>query len=524
MPKPALERRTLRSHMSDAIFIVIALLFEFAGPVLLVGLLIWGIRKFMRIRRLRRSLRATKGDAAARQMEYARIRAGVISFLGWAILPVVLAAALSLGMEWGNALTCAALCGGVILYGSLRLKSRYGRDFKEKVVRPELEKVFDNLSFQPDGGLGADVLRSSELLPPGRIECHDLITARYHGLDFSQCDIRIQDGSGDVTTTEDSQEGGREVPADVFQGRVMRFTVSPPVSGPVLVVRRDFSAVRVLSNPGSWQLVETELAALQERFEIFAHDPLDAMRIMTPQMLEGMYYLDQKLDVPLAFHFENGEMLVFMALTRDAFDVSGQKTLLEERKLLEKDISLIRGFLDTMYFRGGRRPLEGEGKEGETRETAASEAVSAAHDTAGLSLSDRLSRLGIGLQKPMRLLCQIVFWFPAVIWGISAAAAFLRLPDGIGISFSITDGTAEFTDSCSTFIYIVVGAFFILPSAFFVGSIMARALNVFLLGGGSGIQRGSRILRLFRSLMLALFAGIPLWLHLFIININLGVL
>lgn len=85
--------------------------------------------------------------------------------------------------------------------------------------------------------------------------------------------------------------------------------------------------------------METELAALQERFEIFAHDPLDAMRIMTPQMLEGMYYLDQKLDVPLAFHFENGEMLVFMALTRDAFDVSGQKTLLEERKLLEKDIS-----------------------------------------------------------------------------------------------------------------------------------------------------------------------------------------
>ena len=70
----------------------------------------------------------------------------------------------------------------------------------------------------------------------------------------------------------------------------------------------------------------------------------------------------------------------------------------------------------------------------------------------------------------------------------------------------------------------MVGAFFILPSAFFVGSIMARALNVFLLGGGSGIQRGSRILRLFRSLMLALFAGIPLWLHLFIININLGVL
>ena len=59
--------------MSDAIFIVTALLPEFAGPVLPAGLLIWGIRKFMRVRRLRRSLMATKGDAAARQMEYDRI-------------------------------------------------------------------------------------------------------------------------------------------------------------------------------------------------------------------------------------------------------------------------------------------------------------------------------------------------------------------------------------------------------------------------------------------------------------------
>lgn len=54
--------------MSDAIFIVTALLPEFAGPVLPAGLLIWGIRKFMRVRRLHRSLMATKGDAAARQM------------------------------------------------------------------------------------------------------------------------------------------------------------------------------------------------------------------------------------------------------------------------------------------------------------------------------------------------------------------------------------------------------------------------------------------------------------------------
>lgn len=510
--------------MSDVISIAFAFLCEFAGPVLLAGLLIWGIRNFMRGRRLRMSLSASKGDTAAQQMEWIRIRAGLASLLGWAVFPVILLVALSLGMGPEESLICAGLCGGVILYGSYRLKSRYGRDFKEKVVRAELEKVFDNLSFQPDGGFWEGGQRFSDLLPPGRIYCNDLITARYHGRDFSQCDIRIQDGSSGVTSTGDSREGRREVPADVFQGRVMRFAIEPSVSGPVLVVRRDFSAARVLSDPGRWQRVETELAAFEERFEVFAHDPLDAMRIMTPQMIEGIYFLDQKLYVPLAFHFENGEMFVFMALARDAFDVSGEKTLLEERKLLEGDISLIIRFLDTMYFRGDRRTVEDKGKEEKTRKTAASEAAPAGSDTTGLSLSGRLSRMGVGLQKPMRLLCQLVFWLPPVLWGISVTVAFLRLPDGIGISFSITGGAAEFTDSCSTSIYIVVGAIFVLPSAFFVGSVMARALNEFLLGGGSGIKSGSRILRLFRPLLLALFAGIPLWFHLFIISINLNAL
>lgn len=508
--------------MSDVIFIVIALLFEFVGPVLLAGLLIWGIWKFIRIRRLRRSLKAAKSDAAALQMEYTRIGAGAVTFLGWASFPVVMAAAMSMGMEMGVSLILASLCCSVILYGSQRLKGRYNQDFKEKVVRAELEKVFDDLSFQPEGGLNTDVLGSLGLFPSGSIHCNDLITAKYHGLDFSQCDIRIQENSEVVTTTEDGHEERHTVQTDVFQGRVMRFAVASSVKGPVQVIRRDFSAACVLSNPGQWQRVETELAAFGERFEVFAHDPRDAMRVMTAQMIEGMYYLDRKLNVPLAFHFENGEMFVFIALRRDAFDVSGKKTLLEERKLLEEDISLITGFLDTMYFKEDRRHMDGEGNEEKARETAALEAASAG--SAGFPLPGRLSRLGVGLQRPMRLLCHLVFWLPAAVWGISVIAAFLRLPDGIALSFSITNGTTELTDSCNTFAYIVVGAFFVLPSAFFVGSVMARALNVFLLGGGSGINSGSRILQMLKSLVQALFVGIPLWLHLLIININLDAL
>ncbi|MGE9986603.1 DUF3137 domain-containing protein [Desulfovibrio sp. SGI.169] len=291
--------------------------------------------------------------------------------------------------------------------------------------------------------------------------------------------------------------------------------------GPVRVLRRDFGAARALADSGDWQRVETELATFGERFEVFARDPLDAMRVMTPLMIEGIYYLDGKLDVPLAFHFENGEMLVFMALTRDAFDVSGKKTLLEERKLLEEDISLITGFLDTMYFKRGEKSTAAEEKRENTGEAVA---LAAAAGVAGFSLAARLSRLGMGLHGPMRLACKLVFWLPAAIWGISVVVAFLNLPDGVALSFSITDGATELSDPCNTLAFIAVGAIFVLPSALLVGNILGKTLNVFFLGAGQGVSYGGRILQLFKSFVAALFAGIPLWLHLLFISINLDAL
>lgn len=508
--------------MSDLIFIIVAFLFEFVGPVLLAGLLVWGIWKFIRVRRLRKSLSASKGDAAAMQMEYTRIGAGVVTFLGWVSFPVVMALAMSMDMELGVSLVLASLCCSVILYGAKCLKSRYNRDFKEKVVRSELEKVFDDLSFQPECGLNTNALSSLGLFPSGNILCSDLITARYHGLEFSQCDIRVQESSEVVSTTEDGHEERHTVVEDMFQGRAMRFAVASAAKGPVQVIRRDFSVACALSHPGQWQRVETELAAFGERFEIFAHDPKDAMRIMTAQMIEGMYYLDRKLNVPLAFHFENGEMFVFMALTRDAFDVSGKKTLLEEKKLLEEDISLITGFLDTMYFKGAKKPAEDRESTERAEIPPAPQEASAGEKASSFFLPGRLARLEAGLQGPMRMLCRFVFYLPFAAWGISVAAALLSLPDGIGISFSITEDSLQFTDSCSTLAYVVVGAFFILPSAFFVGCSLAEGLNAFLLGGGRGIGYGSRVHRMFRSILQAALTGIPLWLHLLIINLNLN--
>ncbi len=512
----ASEQEAFRQkNMSDIFFIIVALACEFVGPVLLLGLLIWLFWGFVRIWRTKKSLRAAQGDESALRMEYTRILSGLASFLGWAAFPVVLAAALAMDMEPQTALILAGICGATALYCSNRLKSRYSQDFKEKLVRTELEKVFDHLSYKPEGDIKNNPLFSRGILAPfSTIRCNDLITARYHGIDFMQCDIRIQDTEEAVIASENGMDERRQIVTDVFQGRLMRFAVSSSAKGPVQVIRYDFSADSLVQK--QWQRVETELAAFEDRFSVYAEDPLDAMRIMTPQMTEAIYYLDQKLDVPLLFHFENGEMLVFIAQARDAFEVTGGKTLLEERELLKKDIGLVTGFLDTMYFKGQRLAADGAGKTETAKERTTEEG-----DFDAFSPSRTLSVLRAQLHGPMLLFCQAVFWLPVVVWGISVAYAFLYMPDGIDLSFSFTDGSAELADSCSTLAFCAVGALFVLPSAFLAGSSLACALNALLLGRGRGTDLAGRLIQTVRYLFLALFVGIPMWLHLFFISINM---
>ena len=68
-------------------------------------------------------------------------------------------------------------------------------------------------------------------------------------------------------------------------------------------------------------------------------------------MIEGIFFLDKALGVPAAFYFIENTMVAFLATGREAFDASGSKTLLEERELLKRDVALVTGFLDTMYFK-----------------------------------------------------------------------------------------------------------------------------------------------------------------------------
>ncbi len=342
--------------MSDVLYFIILLLFEFVGPFILLGLVVWGIVALRKGYREKKSLDSSKGDEVAMALEKKRITAQLLKIAGIILWPVGFGAALAVDAGFEVALGVGTTCSCVFLWWSKKVKSEYNASFKSGIVLTELSKHFENLDYTPDAHLRADIIR--ELAFFTHDDCitgNDFIAADYKGVHFMQSDICVEEHYVTTSTDDDGNSTEMDHYRGIFKGRAMCFDFAEAFRGEVQVVKKNFNGAKVTQRGTNWQSVETELERFNEDFRSFARDPLDAMAVLTPQMIEGIYYLEKAVKAPLALFFKGKSMYAFIALSRDAYDVTGKKTLLEEKELLEKDILLVKDFLDTMYFKRQER-------------------------------------------------------------------------------------------------------------------------------------------------------------------------
>ena len=443
----------------DILLLLIGLVVELLAVPLLLIALIWFFFVGRRFYREKKSLDAFKGNEIAKAMTMDRIKARFIRTLGkilWPVLVVTLSFLLmdALGdASPGIAVTVASIVTlSCIAWSSLILR-RYNATFKKNIVKAELSKAFDNLTYEPQGKFDQESIRNLQFFSSfDGITGNDLIVADYNGLHFAQCDMGVSERYTVTVQGSDGETRTEERWRDVFKGRAMRFDFADAFRGRVQVVSKDFNGASVKSR-GEWQAVETELAEFGEYFEVYAPDPLDAMAVLTPQMIEGIFYLKKALNVPTALYFTGNAMFVFMALARETFDVSDKNTLLEESRLLKRDIALMTGFMDVMYF---NRPAS---MEGNRAETAASVAAAA-----GPSEVEKITRqAGRGLGMALSLLPKAVI----AAYCISAVYGFINLPGEIVTGFTLGDGLSPMSDApqVPTIVFLsVAGVFILLPA------------------------------------------------------------
>jgi hypothetical protein len=463
----------------EIIFVILLFILNFVAPVLAVIALIWGLFAARRVYREIKSLRASRGDEAAMSMEKKRIKARILKIIAVILFPAVAVTTVAIGLPERLASVLTVVISGAFFVWSASVKARYAADFKENFVQAELSKVFDNLQYTPDGRFDAESIAQLDFFATiDAVGGNDLIVADYKGLRFSQCDLGVMEKYHVTVKDSDGRSRQETRYRDVFRGRAMRFDFADKFRGKVQVISRAFDGAKVKSPRDGWQAVETELADFNDRFEVFAADPLDAMAALTPQMIEGIFFLNKALGVPMAFYFIENTMIAFLATGREAFDASGNKTLLEERALLKRDVALVTGFLDTMYFKPQEIHADESGGSESARMSAEARlaAAQAAAKAAAPSHSEKIMR------KTRRAAGKVRTYTPYVIIAVflvSAVFALIKLPDGIRA------GTSSDAMLVPTIGYLVVGGFFIIVPALlakgFFMSIIALAFHLLFL-------------------------------------------
>jgi hypothetical protein len=422
-----------------------------------------------------KSYKASIGNEVLVAMERQRLKAKLLKIAG-----VVLGVATPVvGIYFELPVKLTIFAGGGVfcffLVWSLAITRQYNERFKEDLVKAELTKALDNLQYDPDGMLDREAIANLDFFRNADgIGGNDLITADYNGIHFSQCDMNVRERYQVTVSDSEGRLSTETRWRDIFKGRAMQFAFAGRFRGTVHVVKRDFGAAKVTASDGGWQKVETELDEFNRLFEVYAEDPLDAMTVLTPQMIEGIFFFSKALDVPSAFHFQENTMYAFMELAHDTFDTSHKRTLLEERKLLERDIALVTGFFDVMYFKpqGG---LETNGMQSDRSIGAVAERVATVAAAAGPSVAEKL--LHKTSRATGRVADKTIHYFPYAVIAVflfSAIYALIELPDGIKA------GTSADAMDMPTIVYLLIMGAFTVPWSF-IRSLKGYAVVSFLM-------------------------------------------
>jgi len=256
---------------------------------------------------------------------------------------------LTIGFTNIPALIVFELVIGMLITGLITKKDQkaFSDLYKKEIVIAAFNKVCTDIQFNLDNGIPYQTIAATEMMYMGdRYFSNDYITGKYKSINFEMSDVEIQE--------EHTDSDGDSSYVTIFKGQWYIFDFNKTFKANIQVCEKSFRNSRrkslFVKKEEKYKKVELEDIDFNKVFKVYAQNELDAFYVLTPNTMEKIKSVNNKIRGDLLFCFIDNRLHIGLYNNRDLFEASIFKKV-DINKATQKtlgEISIITNFVDIL--------------------------------------------------------------------------------------------------------------------------------------------------------------------------------
>lgn len=236
---------------------------------------------------------------------------------------------------------------GIIITTAINSKDtkRFIEIYKKIVILDSLEKVFKNITYLPNEEMDYYKIANTNMMYMGDYyHSNDYIKGEYKNINFELADVEIED--------EYTDSDGDTHRITIFQGQWFIFDFNKSFKSDIQVCEKTFRNAKRKNKKYESKFKKVELESLEfnKKFNVYAKEEIEAYYILTPNMMERILNVNEKIKGDLLFCFIDNKLHIGLYNNRDLFEPNIHKKIILERDTLKtmEELNIITNFIDLM--------------------------------------------------------------------------------------------------------------------------------------------------------------------------------
>ncbi len=214
------------------------------------------------------------------------------------------------------------------------------KDFKKKILVHMFEEMMPGVTYDPDDGLSSTTVYNTEFLKRAdRFHTEDLISGKIEDVDFVSSDVKLEERH-----VRQTKNGTQVYYVTYFLGRVFCFDFNKDFVGELQVLESGSPISRF-----KYDKIKLESINFNKKFKTFSTNDLTAFYILTPDIMEAIFHIEERNPGKLSMSFHGGRLYIGINNNRDTFELQFfrkiDESMLDEFK---RDFLVVKDFVTTL--------------------------------------------------------------------------------------------------------------------------------------------------------------------------------